>query len=192
MRDSGNVVGCVEMGIVRIGRMASARAGDAIQQWEQSISTANLGDGDSGTTMEVNRDATDTASEVFIEKDSAPYIGNLAVSQEFRRRGVASALVLESCKWARTMWAAQCVWLHVEETNEAAKRLYQKLKFGCEVREPVLCDEFGRRRRFFLRSEGGTQDWTQAPLLAVRMNVWEYLRWCWQDLKRTREANERL
>lgn len=172
-------MGCIEMGVVRIGKMATARAGDAIQQWEQAINNAK-------------NQQQERSERGVLDEGRAPYIGNLAVSREFRRYGVASALVLESCRWARTLWAAQCVWLHVEETNYPAKQLYQKLGFGCEAREPNVCDDIGRRRRLFLRSEGGEQDWSKAKLIKVQMSTVEYLRWCWQDLKRTRQENERL
>lgn len=192
-------MGCVEMGAVRVKRMASARAGDAIQQWEQSIEAMTkekkidtLLIGSESLSEPGDDEDENTEIESIFKDGQAPYIGNLAVSHKFRRRGVASALVLEACSWAHTLWRAPCVWLHVEERNEAAIRLYKKLGFGCEARDPVWTNDVGRRNRLFLRSNGGTLDWSKARLAPVKLNGLEYLRWCWLDLKRVRQQRERL
>lgn len=51
------------------------------------------------------------------------YISNLAVSQAYRRQGIAKQLLLKCEKIARE-WNCQTLYLHVLEDNIAAKQLY--------------------------------------------------------------------
>lgn len=56
------------------------------------------------------------------------HIANLAVSPDFRRRGVARALVEHALDWAKAEGAEQAL-LEVRASNEAAQRLYRSLGF---------------------------------------------------------------
>ncbi|NJL88226.1 MAG: GNAT family N-acetyltransferase, partial [Leptolyngbyaceae cyanobacterium SM1_1_3] len=52
-----------------------------------------------------------------------PYISNLAVHQQFRRRGVAYQL-LQTCEQTARSWGFQALYLHVMEDNQQALQLY--------------------------------------------------------------------
>ncbi|HEY9770576.1 MAG TPA: GNAT family N-acetyltransferase [Coleofasciculaceae cyanobacterium] len=52
-----------------------------------------------------------------------PYISNLAVNQDFRRRGIGSQL-LTKCEEIALDWGYQETRLHVLDSNESAKQLY--------------------------------------------------------------------
>jgi ribosomal protein S18 acetylase RimI-like enzyme len=79
-----------------------------------------------------------------------PYLSNLAVREEFRRRGVAQQL-LTSCERIVLDWGFEDIYLHVLENNHAAKRLY--FKAGYRLQQTELdwsCWLLGRPRRLFL------------------------------------------
>lgn len=178
------MIGSVEMGVVRVGSVANYDSGKAIAQWERHI--ARDDDGSSANGGEGDETVKDGARR--LDDGLAPYMGNLAVEKGFRRRGAGRALVIEACRLAGEVWAAPCVWLHVEDGNEGAMELYRKLGFGCEVQDPEWCERVGRRRRLFLRSDGGgagADDWSRAKVGRVRLSGLEYLRWCVYDLQRT-------
>ncbi len=62
-------------------------------------------------------------------------IENIAVAEVVRRRGLGITLISEFLQLARTRGAAG-VFLEVRESNQAARRLYQKLGFaGCGRRK---------------------------------------------------------
>ena len=59
----------------------------------------------------------------------APLMSNVAVSQKFRRRGIAEELVKQVEKISRIQWGYNECYLYVEERNIPAIRLYQKLGY---------------------------------------------------------------
>eukprot|EP00980_Cylindrotheca_fusiformis_P001463 scaffold345_cov134-Cylindrotheca_fusiformis.AAC.74 len=59
----------------------------------------------------------------------SPLMSNLAVSREYRRRGIAEKLVKEAERIARYEWGYDDVFLYVEERNVPAIKLYQKLGY---------------------------------------------------------------
>lgn len=128
----------------------------------------------------------------------APYVGNLAVAQSFRRRGVAAALVGAVRTHAKHLWSDDEVWLHVEARNAAAVALYRRLGFRCEAREPDWCINIGREPRLFLRAapheesdeEHDGLDWNKTKTMQVQLNAFEYVRWCFYDLARTRAQSD--
>jgi ribosomal protein S18 acetylase RimI-like enzyme len=83
------------------------------------------------------------------------YLSNLAVSKDFRRRGVAQKLI-ESCEQQTTDWGYTEIHLHVMGNNERGRNLYQKLGYE------VISSEFvwsiipwHRPERLFLRKQLG-------------------------------------
>eukprot|EP00166_Cyanidium_caldarium_P002243 ctg_225.g84 len=52
-----------------------------------------------------------------------PYVANLAVLSRYRRRGIARQL-LQACEQQALAWGYAHIYLHVEETNAAARALY--------------------------------------------------------------------
>jgi ribosomal protein S18 acetylase RimI-like enzyme len=63
-----------------------------------------------------------------------PYLANLAVSQNMRRRGVAEAL-LNSCEREVQSWGRRQIDLHVMENNLPARQLYLKAGYQIQHRE---------------------------------------------------------
>ena len=61
--------------------------------------------------------------------DSAPLMSNLAVSRQYRRRGVAEQMVRAVEATVRTDWGYTECYLYVEERNRAAVKLYEKLGY---------------------------------------------------------------
>lgn len=65
-------------------------------------------------------------------------IENVVVASEAKQRGVGSQLVNELIAVARAR-GAEDIWLEVRESNQAARRLYEKCEFGVA----------GRRRGYY-------------------------------------------
>lgn len=59
----------------------------------------------------------------------APLMSNLAVSRNYRRRGLAEALVAAVEELAQDEWGYDECYLYVERQNRAAIKLYQKLGY---------------------------------------------------------------
>lgn len=59
----------------------------------------------------------------------APLMSNLAVSREYRRKGIGELLVQEAERVARLEWGFNDCYLYVEERNKAAVKLYQKMGY---------------------------------------------------------------
>jgi ribosomal protein S18 acetylase RimI-like enzyme len=59
----------------------------------------------------------------------SPLMSNLAVSREYRRKGIAEKLVKEAERVARYEWGYDDIFLYVEERNVAAVKLYRKLGY---------------------------------------------------------------
>ncbi len=80
-----------------------------------------------------------------------PYISNLAVSQAYRRQGVARRL-LGQCEPLALEWGYQDLYLHVLETNREAKMLYQSCGYQIEQTESTWAAQLlGQPRRLLLR-----------------------------------------
>jgi ribosomal protein S18 acetylase RimI-like enzyme len=58
-----------------------------------------------------------------------PYMFNVAVGPKWRRKGIASALVLACEKFARTAWGKPQVYLKVRDTSKAAISMYESLGY---------------------------------------------------------------
>lgn len=78
------------------------------------------------------------------------YISNLAVSQRYRRQGIARKLIL-SCEPAARDWGFREIYLHVLEDNERARQLYSSSGYRLYRVEPSLGSLlFNRPRRLLL------------------------------------------
>ncbi|WP_072016061.1 GNAT family N-acetyltransferase [Leptolyngbya sp. KIOST-1] len=83
--------------------------------------------------------------------DRHVYISNLAVEADFRRQGVASAL-LQSCEQLAQQWRVYDLHLHVMEDNVAAQALYHKAGFSLFQTEDSPASWVGlQARRLLLR-----------------------------------------
>lgn len=60
---------------------------------------------------------------------NGPLMSNLAVSKQFRRKGIAEKLVKEVERIVRIEWGYDDCYLYVEERNKAGVKLYQKLGY---------------------------------------------------------------
>jgi ribosomal protein S18 acetylase RimI-like enzyme len=81
------------------------------------------------------------------------YISNLAVSRDFRRRGVAQEL-LKNCEQLTKSWGYPDLYLHVMGNNERGRSLYQKLGYEAVSSELVWSILPWRRpERLFLRKQ---------------------------------------
>ncbi|MGB3203011.1 MAG: GNAT family N-acetyltransferase, partial [Nodosilinea sp.] len=79
------------------------------------------------------------------------YISNLAVGQDWRRQGIASAL-LQSCEQLAQQWRIYELRLHVMEDNVAAQALYRKAGFRVFQTEDTPASWVGlQARRLLLR-----------------------------------------
>lgn len=133
---------------------------------------------------------------VRVNDYATPYVGNVAVASEYRRRGIASKLVAEAERHAKHTWKIPRICLHVEEGNEPAKEMYAALGYRCELREPEWYKNIGRPCRLFLRKDlsaatrkSKVVDWDSAPVKHTKkLNIVEYLAWCYYDLRQTAKS----
>lgn len=191
------------MGLVNVPRLLTEGLLNEVKQWEENVVRAGieaeaerLGKGSSG-----QNGSEDLGLEL------APYIGNLAVASDYRRKGVGSVLVRAAQRHALERWKKESVCLHVEVVNRGACMLYASLGFSCELQEPKWYEGIGRARRLFLRASGslkGKQEkeevmdivksWDKARVVGRKMNFVEYIRYCVWDLRqegKRRQQNER-
>jgi ribosomal protein S18 acetylase RimI-like enzyme len=81
------------------------------------------------------------------------YISNLAVSRDFRRRGVAQELLID-CEQLTRSWGYTELHLHVMGNNERGRNLYQKLGYEVVSSELVWSIiPWHRPERLFLRKQ---------------------------------------
>lgn len=85
------------------------------------------------------------------------YLFNVCVTPSARRQGVAAAL-LESAHAMAAAAGVKVLYVHVEEGNASARRLYTSAGFDIESGEPAwLALRLGRPRRLLLRKRLATQ-----------------------------------
>lgn len=89
------------------------------------------------------------------------YISNLAVTQGFRQRGLASQL-LAACESLAITWQLDHLYLHVMEDNPGARRLYRRAGFEIFQAEESLAVWLGMQprrlllqKRLSVESQGG-------------------------------------
>jgi ribosomal protein S18 acetylase RimI-like enzyme len=85
-----------------------------------------------------------------------PYISNLAVSPNYRRKGVGRKL-LQRCEQAALEWGFSKISLHVLENNQQAKQLYLTNGYHVHKVESSLSNWlFKRPRRLLLKKQIST------------------------------------
>lgn len=81
------------------------------------------------------------------------YLSNLAVNRDFRRRGVAQALLID-CEQLTRSWGYTDLHLHVMANNERGRNLYRKLGYEVVSSEYVWSIlPWHRPERLFLRKQ---------------------------------------
>ena len=81
-----------------------------------------------GIELDVIRDGGVSSPQILEKK--APLMSNLAVSREYRRRGLAELMVDAVEEYVRQTWTDQeACYLLVEQRNRGAVKLYQKLGY---------------------------------------------------------------
>ncbi len=80
----------------------------------------------------------------------SPYISNLAVDPVHRREGIAQRLLL-ACERTVESWGESDLYLHVLESNTAARRLYAKAGYQIQEADSLWISTFlGQPRRLLL------------------------------------------
>jgi ribosomal protein S18 acetylase RimI-like enzyme len=108
---TGQVIGFVEVA------MLSNPAGSRRNSQRKNEPSENNNDSDANS----NRIDDDSCSLIY-----SPAITNLAVSEDYRRQGIATRLLQTAARFARQEWEAQHFGLYVEKANSAAIALYQR------------------------------------------------------------------
>lgn len=86
----------------------------------------------------------------FYNSSGYPYLSNLAVQSEYRRRGVARQLLL-ACEQIALKWGYQDLYLHVLENNHKARGLYSQLGYRLhQVDSNWACFLLGKPRQLLL------------------------------------------
>jgi ribosomal protein S18 acetylase RimI-like enzyme len=115
---TGQVVGFVE--VAMLSNPVDSRR--KIQR--ENESSENNNDSDAN----INNSNDDASCSVLY----TPAITNLAVSEDYRRRGIATRLLQTAARFARQEWEAQEFGLYVEQANSAAIALYQRNGYTIE------------------------------------------------------------
>lgn len=88
-----------------------------------------------------------------------PYLGNVAVDRDFRRKGIATKLLRIALKVIEK-WGENSLFVAVETDNEQAIKLYEKLDFKMKLDERLSINRsFGKQPRLFMAKmiENGTE-----------------------------------
>jgi ribosomal protein S18 acetylase RimI-like enzyme len=89
------------------------------------------------------------------EMEQYPYIFNLAVHPQWRRRGVAKQLLLAAEKTVK-QWGFSRLYMHVLEDNEPARNLYDRISYRLHSQEGFMSFWLlGSPRRFLLQKKLG-------------------------------------
>ena len=90
---------------------------------------------------------------LWSDTQESPYIFNLAVHPQWRRRGVAKQLLLAAEQTAK-QWGFSRLYMHVLEDNYAARSLYDRLDYRLHSQEGTMPHYLlGRPRRFLLKKK---------------------------------------
>jgi ribosomal protein S18 acetylase RimI-like enzyme len=111
---TGQVVGFVEVAML-------SNPVDSPRNSEREIESSE--DNDDGDAESNSSNDDDSCSLLYAY---SPAITNLAVSEDYRRRGIATRLLQTAARFARLKWEAQDFGLYVEQANSAAIALYQR------------------------------------------------------------------
>eukprot|EP00899_Mesostigma_viride_P023190 jgi/Mesvir1/4055/Mv22183-RA.1 len=100
--------------------------------------------------MAVLHDA-DVLQHLPEDEEEYVYLSGMAVAEDLRRRGVATALLAGAESMAAGVWGFNYAVLHVYEKNAAAVQLYARNGFTVVDRDPLWSSEWlGRPRRLLM------------------------------------------
>jgi ribosomal protein S18 acetylase RimI-like enzyme len=135
--EPGLILGCIEVGVVNVPNLLKNGMLDELEQWGREISPMPRMTEPTQSELISERPAVATARphSSLTGLSMAPYIGNLAVSEQFRRRGIATALVNEAER-VGAKWGYDTVCLHVDADNLGSRSLYGRLGYECTRQEP--------------------------------------------------------
>lgn len=201
------------MGLVNVPRLIREGVLSEVKQWEEASREYDTSTFSTEEPSDMNENMKSSDDENLWESallstmnetrekartNKEPYIGNLAVSIEHRRRGVGRALMQGAMDHAMKVWDAEAVWLHVDGRSIKARSLYASLGFECKAREPGWYSAIGRVPRLLLR-RGVTapavkrrqSEWREARVVrGKKLSLGEYLAYCWYDLSRTKRMRD--
>ena len=100
---------------------------DHLQLWGKAFLVAELNGKVVGYVMTRVERSIGYVSRFFPKK--VGHIVSIAVLPEFRRRGIATALMKEAIKRLKEIYGVKEVYLEVRVSNETAIKLYEKLGF---------------------------------------------------------------
>ena len=83
------------------------------------------------------------------EKARSPYIANLAVLPHWRRKGIATQL-LSGAEGVASSWGSERIFLHVLETNQAARKLYLNAGYRIQRRSASAWQYLGAAQEILL------------------------------------------
>ena len=121
---------------------------------------------DSTTTIGcvgVEVDRIPTGSLKGPSRKEAPLMSNLAVSRQYRRRGLAERLVQAVETVVRQEWGYDECYLYVEERNRAAVQLYRKLGYRTVWRDDTA--------QTLLPTVSGSLDSASTVIVCMRKNL---------------------
>ena len=96
-------------------------------------------------TLEIGLRRTTSSSRPHYpaeEKTRSPYIANLAVLPHWRRQGIATKL-LSGAEGVAASWGSTRIFLHVLESNQAARKLYLNAGYRIQGRSASAWHYFG-------------------------------------------------
>ena len=77
-----------------------------------------------------------------------PYVSDLCISPQWRRKGIAKAIIQESEKYSREVLHKEDIYIRVESTNQQALNLYESLGYR-QIHNP----DSPKKQIFLLRKE---------------------------------------
>lgn len=139
---NGSIVGFVE-----IGMLPNPLGIDSDLQEMQNVEIPS-----NATDSIQNDDIHTSSSTYYTYKRDVPYLGNIAVSKDFRRFGIGSKLALIGCKLVQKKWDEEYLYIAVDHTNNPAIQMYLKLRFEIILDERLRINQpKDKTPRLFMR-----------------------------------------
>eukprot|EP00968_Pinguiococcus_pyrenoidosus_P003128 scaffold184_cov316-Pinguiococcus_pyrenoidosus.AAC.26 len=149
-------IGAQVVGFVEVGLLPSPlNAPEEVSAEEEAPAADEAASADPGTAslwQEALQSQEDRIRGTPLRKDNVPFLANLVVSRDFRRRGVGRGLVRVCGELVRRRWELPQIFVAVERDNAAAQKLYEEAGFavvgsGGPIEEDTSAGP--RRKRYF-------------------------------------------